>query len=585
MNNLNTLNLSDEAKKKIEEWTEKPYDQATCNEILELIKNKNEKELTDRFFKDLEFGTGGLRGIIGAGTNRINKYNIQKATQGLANYLKEQFENNISIAIAYDSRRFSESFALETSLVMAGNNISVYLFDALRPTPMLSFAVRYLKAQSGIVITASHNPPEYNGYKVYWQDGGQIVPPHDKNIINHVKKITNLNQIKCISKEEALNQNLLQIIGKEVDNAYYEKVSTLFINPDIIKKADDLKIVYTPIHGAGNIPVRTALANAGFKNVFIVPQQEKPDENFPTVKSPNPEEASTLELGLKLCKEKDADILCATDPDGDRVGVAVKNKAGEFVLLNGNQLASLLTYYILSQLAEKNKLPENGLIIKTIVTTDLMTNIANDFNIPTEEVLTGFKYIGERIKIYEELKKKGKPYKQYIFGGEESYGMLAGDFVRDKDAVISTCLFAELAAYLKYNNKSILEYLDEIYLKYGYYREILKSITLKGIDGLQKISKIMDTFRHTPPESVNNIQILKIADLKKGVNLPSANVLILYFEENIKITIRPSGTEPKIKFYITGFNTNTKNLENTKKTVDEKVDTLTKKFLTFVKQI
>ncbi|MBU1078355.1 MAG: phospho-sugar mutase [Spirochaetes bacterium] len=599
MTDLEKLNLSDELKNKIKEWTDKGYDEQTRKEITDLIAKNDEKELTDRFYKDMEFGTGGLRGVIGAGTNRMNKYNVWKATQGLANYLKEQFTDNISVAIAYDSRNFSESFSLETALVFAGNNIKVHLFESLRPTPMLSFTVRHLKVNAGIVITASHNPPEYNGYKVYWQDGGQIVPPHDKSIIEHVKKVTAINSIKHISREEAEKNGLLQIIGKEVDKAYYEKVRALSINPEIIEKvADDIKIVFTPIHGSGNIPVRTALANAGFKNVFIVKEQEKPDGNFPTVKSPNPEEAATLEYGLKLCKEKDADLLLATDPDSDRVGAAVKNENGDFELLNGNQIASLLTHYILSQLKEKNRLPENGLIIKTIVTTDLITNIADDFHIPTEEVLTGFKYIGERIKIYEDLKNEGKPSKQYIFGGEESYGMLAGDFVRDKDAVISANFIAEMAAYLKFNNKSILQYLDEIYSQYGYYKEILKSITMKGVDGLDKIKKIMETFRNDPPNTINDMKIMKIADLQKGIlydvtskkeekkyNLPSSDVLILFLENNFKITMRPSGTEPKIKFYIVGSEKDASNLEETKKRVNTGIDSTTEKFLELVHQI
>ena len=596
MADLNNLNLSEEIKDRIKEWTGPEYDEQTRNEVLGLIKRNNEKELTDRFFQDLEFGTGGLRGIIGTGTNRMNKYNIWKTTQGLCNYLKEQFQHNIKAVIAYDSRNFSDTFALETALVMTGNNIKVFLFESLRPTPMLSFAVRHLKANTGVVITASHNPPEYNGYKAYWQDGGQVIPPHDKNIIKHVKKISHLNQIKHLSEEEAKNKGLLNIIGKDVDEAYYKKVISFSINPEIIKKmSENIKIVYSPLHGSGNIPVRHVLDKLGFKKVIVVKEQEKPDGNFPTVKSPNPEERAALRIGLKLCKKKNADILIATDADGDRIGVYIKNNSDEFVLLNGNQMTSLLTHYILSQLKEKNRLPENGLVIKTIVTTDLIKNIADDFDIETKEVLTGFKYIAEQIKINEDLKNQKKPYKQYIFGGEESYGMLAGEFVRDKDAIISSALFAEMTAYLKYNNKTVAEYLNEIYKKYGYYKQIQKSLVLKGIEGIEKISRIMDTFRNNPPSRINNLKLLKIGDIQKGelinisdnkielkYKLPKSNVLILFLENNIKISMRPSGTEPKIKFYFAGFESNIDDLKKTKQEVDERIKAIMEKFLELV---
>lgn len=599
MEKLNALNLSDEIKSKIKEWTCDDYDEETRNEIKSLVESGDEKELTDRFFKDLEFGTGGLRGVIGAGSNRMNKYNIWKATQGLANYIKEQFPEKSSAAIAYDSRNFSDSFSMEAALVLAGNGIKVYLFESLRPTPMLSFTVRHLKTQTGIVITASHNPPEYNGYKVYWEDGGQIVPPHDKNIISKVQQVTSIKDIKHISEQEAKDKGLLHMIGEDVDKVYYEKVKSLCINPDIIKEtADDIKIVFTPIHGSGNIPVRTALANLGFKNITVVKEQEQPDGNFPTVKSPNPEETSAMKMGLDLSKEIDADILVATDPDSDRVGAGIKDKLGNYILINGNQLASLLTYYILSQLKEKNRLPENGLIIKTIVTTDLITNIAQEYNTPVQEVLTGFKYIGEQIKINDDFKKNGKPFKQYIFGGEESYGMLAGDFVRDKDAVISTVLLAEMTAYLKHNKKSVIEYLDELYTKFGYYKEALKSLTLKGVDGIERIGKIMDTFRNNPPESIGDIKIEKIADFKEGVlknretgeiekqiDLPKSNVITLFLKDNLKITMRPSGTEPKIKFYFAGFQRETDDLEETKRSVNNKVDSVIENVLRLVDQI
>ncbi len=599
MNDWDSLNLSEEIKARIKEWTGDEYDEETRKEILKLVENKDEKELFDRFYKTLEFGTGGIRGIMGAGTNRINKYNIGKATQGLCNYLNEEFSDNISAVIAYDSRHFSDSFSMETALIMAGNNIKVYLFESLRPTPMLSFAVQYLKANTGIVITASHNPAQYNGYKVYWKDGGQIVPPHDKEIIAHVKKITSVSRISRLKEEEAKERGLLKIIGKEVDDAYYEKVNSLSINSDIIKKvADDITIVFTPIHGAGNIPVRRVLSDFGFKNVFTVPQQEKPDGDFPTVKYPNPEEGEALEIGMNLCKEKNADILVATDPDADRLAVAIKGYSGDYIQLNGDQMVSMLTYYILSQLKEHNKLPENSLIVKTIVTTDLVKKIAISFNAGIKETLTGFKYIGEQIKINDDLKDQNKPYKQYIFGGEESYGMLAGDFTRDKDGVSTSALFAEMAAYLKNNNKSLMGYLDEIYIKYGYHSDKLKYITLKGKDGMERIKRIMNTFRNDPPSEVNDLKLLKIGDIQKGelINLENkkvelkydlriSNVLIFYLENNMKISMRPSGTEPKIKFYFEGVRTEINDLENAKQEVDMQVNRLAEEFLKIVKGI
>lgn len=599
MDSLNNLNIHPEIKEKVKSWLNEDYDQDTRNEILTLIKNKNENELIDRFFQDLEFGTGGLRGIMGVGSNRMNKYVIWKATQGLANYCLETIKGEIKAVIAYDSRNNSKEFALQTTLVFAGNNIKTYLFESLRPTPMLSFAVRYLKTNTGVVITASHNPPEYNGYKVYWGDGGQIVSPQDINIIKHVQLISRISSIKMLTEKQALEKKLLIYIGEEVDKVYYEKVQSLCPNCDIVKKmANNFKIVYTPIHGSGNIPVRTSLKNIGFTDVNIVKEQELPDGNFPTVKSPNPEEPATMALGIKLAKKLNADILLATDPDSDRVGTAVKDKNNEFQLLNGNQLASILTYYLLSELKSNDKLPKNGFIIKTIVTTDLMKKIADDFNIELVEVLTGFKYIGEQLKIQENLKNANKPYKEYIFGGEESYGLLGGTFVRDKDAVIASTLFAEMAAVLKYKNKTVLDYLDEIYIKYGYFKETLKSLTLKGIDGIEKIKKIMETFRNNPPIEIANLKLLKIGDIKKETllnlqtnqvelkyHLPVSDVLILFLEDNIKITMRPSGTEPKIKFYFGVHQENITNLSQTKQEIDEKILKVMDKFLQLVNEI
>ncbi len=598
---LDSLNLSDEIKGRIKEWLSPEYDEETRKEIEELIEKEDIKELEDRFFKELEFGTGGLRGVIGAGSNRMNIYNVRKATQGLSNYLKEYFKDreSISVAIAYDSRRMSDRFALETALVLAGNGIKAFLFDSLRPTPMLSFTVRYLKCQAGVVITASHNPPEYNGYKVYWEDGGQIVPPHDKNIISHVKKIKKISEVSIISKEEAMNKGLLEYIGEEVDKAYLDNVVSLSLNPDIVKEyGDKIKIVYTPLHGAGNIPVRKALERMGFKNIIVVKEQEQPDGNFPTVRYPNPEESEAMTLALKYAEEHDADILIGTDPDSDRMGVGIRDEQGKHFLINGNQAASLLTWYILSQLKEKNKLPENGMIVKTIVTTDLMKEIANDFGITTEETLTGFKYIGEKIRINEELKEAGKPYKQYIFGGEESYGYLAGTFVRDKDAVISTVLFSEMTAYLKSKGKSVAQQLDEIYQKYGYFKEELHSLTLKGVEGVERIKNIMEYFRNNPPEKIGDYKIIKIGDIKKKelfnvienkveatYDLPESNVIILFLEENTKITMRPSGTEPKIKFYFASFEKNIDNLNEVKRKVDNRVKEVVKKFFEIVENV
>ncbi|MDD5066849.1 MAG: phospho-sugar mutase [bacterium] len=583
---LDGLNLSASIKKQIREWLKEDYDAETRNEISRLIADKNEKELLDRFFMDLEFGTGGLRGVMGAGSNRMNKYNIWKATQGLSNYLIRKYKKNIKAVIAYDSRRNSKEFALETALVFGGNGIMTYLFPSLRPTPVLSFCVRYLKAQTGIVITASHNPPEYNGYKVYAPDGGQVISPEDKEIIRNVRKITDIRAIKRLTEEDARKKGMLVDAGYKEDEAYLLEVKKLSLNPEIIQKVSNvLKIVYTPIHGSGNIPVRSSLKSFGFRNVFVVPEQERPDGNFPTVKSPNPEEASSLELGLKLCREKDADILLATDPDSDRLGVAVKNKNSGYDLLTGNQIVSLLTHYILSQLKEKGRLPKNGLIIKTIVTTDLMKRIADDFQVRTMDVLTGFKYIGEQIKINERLKQSGKPFWEYIFGGEESYGMLAGTFVRDKDAVSASSLFAEMAAFLKHRNSSTAEYLDDIFRRYGYHKEILKSLTLKGMEGISRIKAIMDVFRNKPPDSIGSLKIRSIGDIQKNriintadkkvlgkYDLPRSDVLVLMLDEDIKITMRPSGTEPKIKFYFAASGQAQDDLEGTKKRIDERID-------------
>ena len=550
----------------IQEWLSDQYDAETRNEIQELVDNQDYKELTDRFYKDLDFGTGGLRGVIGAGTNRINIYTIRKATQGLATYIIKQGSEAVKkgVAIAYDSRYKSDEFALEAALVLAGNGIKAYLFDKLHPTPLLSFAVRYLQTQAGIVVTASHNPKEYNGYKVYWDDGGQVVPPHDVNIIGEVRNIKSLSQVKTISKQEAVDNNLLEYIGDNVDKAYFEKAVSLAINPEIVSRTSkDLKIVFTPIHGTGTYLVPALLDKLGYKNVFIVKEQQEPDHNFSTVKSPNPEESAALELAIKEAKRVDGDIVMATDPDADRIGIAVKDDEGKYVLLSGNQTGCLLIYYVLSQLKEKNKLPENGVVIKTIVTTELQREIAKHFDVECVDVLTGFKYIAEKIRNFESNGTIDNPTHSFLAGGEESYGYLVGTYVRDKDAVITAAMLAELTAYAKANNTSLYEILVKIYKEFGLYSEKLKSIVYKGKEGMDTIAKIMESLRNDPPKSIGNSAITHISDYKNSVTLeptkknvigtielPASNVLAFHLVDGSLITIRPSGTEPKIKIYL-----------------------------------
>jgi phosphoglucomutase len=547
---MKDIELLNQVKEKANAWLNSDIDKISKNEITELL-NSNESELIESFYKDLEFGTGGLRGIMGIGTNRMNAYTVGMATQGLCNYLLQQFpsKKEIKVAIAYDSRNNSKFFAEQTASVFSANGIKAYLFEDLRPTPELSFAIRHLGCQSGIVITASHNPKEYNGYKVYWEDGGQIINPHDKNIINEVRKIENINEVKFDK-----NLSNVQIIGKKIDDTYIKELTKLSLNPKIIQKQKDLKIVYTPIHGTGYELVPMALKSFGFENVQIVQEQKEPDGNFPTVKSPNPEEPAALELALKLAQKIDADIVMATDPDGDRVGIAVKNNNNEFVLLNGNQAAVLLIDYLISQWHEKGKLKGKEYIVKTIVTTELLKEIADKYKVESFDVLTGFKYIADIIN-----KNFGK--KKFIGGGEESYGYLAGEFVRDKDAVMSCSLLAEIAAYTKNQNKSLYNKLIEIYSEFGFYKEKLISVVKKGKSGSEEIQKMMDDFRNNPPNSINNSTIMLIHDFEKqktfdqishlryDINLPKSNVLQFIMQDGSKISIRPSGTEPKIKFY------------------------------------
>ncbi len=538
-------NILERAKK----WTGSSFDEETRNMVEELVQN-NPKELTESFYTDLEFGTGGLRGIMGVGTNRMNKYTVGMATQGLANYVKKSFPGeNLKAAIAYDCRNNSDLFARISAEILSANGIEVYLFDSLRPTPELSFAIRHYKCHTGIVITASHNPKEYNGYKVYWNDGGQLVAPHDSNVIEEVRKITDVDKINFTAKP-----NLIKIIGQETDDIYIQKLTTLSLSPDIIKKHKDLKIVFTPIHGTSVKVVPDALKAFGFENIYNVPEQDITDGNFPTVYSPNPEEPAALKMALEKATEVDAELVMATDPDGDRVGVAIKNNKNEFVLINGNQAASIIIYYLLNLWKEKGKLKGQEFIVKTIVTTELLKQIANDFNTECYDVLTGFKFIADIIG-----KLEGK--KQFIGGGEESYGYLIGDLVRDKDAVIACCIIAEATTWAKENGKTLNDLLTEIYLKYGFYKEKLISITKKGIEGMKEIRSMMEEFRNAPPTSINNIKLSTVKDyqksieldvesgLQKPISLPKSNVLQFFLEDGSIITMRPSGTEPKIKFY------------------------------------
>lgn len=536
--------------KIINTWLESSViDDSDRASIRELQKN-DPGQLEDAFFTDLEFGTGGLRGIMGIGTNRINKYTIGMATQGLANYLIKQFPGKkLSAVIACDSRHNSDFFTEITAKVLSANGIKVWIFDNIRPTPMLSFAVRQLGCDTGIMITASHNPKEYNGYKVYWNDGGQLVPPHDINVIEEVKKIQSPEDVNFTSREE-----LIEIIGSGFDNLYLEKIQTVTMLPEIIRSYSDLKIVYSPLHGTGYKILPEALRRFGFKNIIEVYPQNIPDGNFPTVISPNPEEKAGLELSIQKATGTDADILMATDPDADRLGVGVKEKNGKYVLLNGNQTAAILTYYLLYNRNVRGTLNSRQMIVKTIVTTDLLADIASEYNVKCFDVLTGFKYIAEIIRLNE-----GKL--EYICGGEESYGFLAGDFIRDKDAVMTACLVAEAAAWAASQNKTLCDILLDISVQFGLYREGLVSVTKKGISGMQEIQQMMENFRTRTPNSMAGTRIIKMADYKSRIcknhlngestviELPSSNVIQYFLEDGSKITMRPSGTEPKIKFY------------------------------------
>ena len=539
----------DQIRTKAESWLGNEFNDETRKEVREMLDN-DEKKLIDAFYQDLEFGTGGLRGIMGAGTNRMNIYTLGMATQGLANYIIRQFgTTGIKVAIAHDCRHNSSYFAKTTAEIFAANGFDVFLFESLRPTPELSFAIRLYGCNSGVVITASHNPKEYNGYKAYWSDGGQVVAPHDEAIIDEVRKITSVSDIKFTGNSEKI-----KIIGAETDHAFLAEVIKMRLNPNVIKEAAGMGIVYTPIHGTGIKLVPSALRMFGFNNIISVPEQDISDGDFPTVKSPNPEEPDALRMAIEKAVETSAELVMATDPDADRLGIAVRNKKGEFILLNGNQTCVLLIWYILSQYMEKNKYAGNEYIIKTIVTTDLLHKIAEGFHVEYFNVLTGFKFFAELIRKNEGVKK-------YIGGGEESYGFLPGEYARDKDAIASCAIFAETAAWAKSKGKSVYDLLLDIYVEYGLYKEKLINIIRKGKEGADEMKTMMDGYRNNPPEKINNSRVIKIndyetqfsSDILKGtktaIDLTKSDVLQFFLEDGSKISVRPSGTEPKIKFY------------------------------------
>ncbi len=559
-------------QQKIDKWLNGNYDNAAKASIQQMQLN-NTDELADAFYRNLEFGTGGLRGIMGIGTNRINKYTIGMATQGFANYLTKVFGNDVSVAIAHDSRNNSRSFAEITANVFAANGIKVYLFEALRPTPELSFAIRHFGCKGGVVCTASHNPKEYNGYKAYWNDGAQLVPPHDKNVITEVEKIASVEDVKWSGGEQHI-----QIIGKEVDALYINMVKGLSVYPEVCIAQHDLKIVYTPIHGTGILLVPQALASIGFTNVHIVAEQSVPDGNFPTVAYPNPEERETMSIGLAQAKELNADILLGTDPDADRVGAGVKNNKGEWILLNGNQTALLAFNYMIEARKAKGIAQPNDMVIKTIVTTDMIDVIAKASGVACYNVLTGFKWIASLIK-----EKEGK--EKYIIGGEESFGLMIGDEIRDKDAVSAVTMICEIAAYEKNKGRSLFEKLVDLYVQYGFYKESLISITKKGMNGAAEIAAMMESFRNNPPKTLDGMAVAQLLDyewqvgthLSDGstfpIDLPKSNVLQFVLADGSKISARPSGTEPKIKFYFSVNTTlqNAADFDATEKLLDERI--------------
>lgn len=561
----------------VENWLSGNYDEATKEGIRKMQTN-NPDELMDSFYRNLEFGTGGLRGIMGIGTNRMNKYTVGMATQGFANYLKKSFTDQISVAIGHDCRNNSRDFAEITANVFAANGIKVYLFESLRPTPELSFTIRHLKCKAGVVCTASHNPKEYNGYKAYWDDGAQLVPPHDKNVIAEVEKIASVDEVKWTGGEHNIT-----IIGKEIDELYLEMVKGLSVYPDVCVEQHDLKIVYTPIHGSGIMLVPHALKKLGFDNVHIVEEQSIPDGNFPTVIYPNPEETETMSIGLKKAQELDADILLGTDPDADRVGIGVKNHKGEWILMNGNQTALLAFNYMIEARKSKGIANPNDMVIKTIVTTNMIDEIAKANQVNCYNVLTGFKWIASLIK-----EKEGK--ENYVVGGEESFGLMIGNQIRDKDSVSAVTILCEMAAYEKNKGRSLFQKLIDLYLQYGFYKESLVSITKKGMNGVTEISAMMEGYRSNPPKSIDGIAVKSLLDyqlqigknLKDGtqwtIELPKSNVLQFILEDGSVISARPSGTEPKIKFY---FSVNmplesVEQFDTTEKILDDKISRIIK---------
>ncbi|MNW26062.1 Phosphoglucomutase [compost metagenome] len=541
--------LSTQAQKTLQQWLQDPViDEATKQELREL--DGQAKELEDRFYKELEFGTGGLRGVIGAGSNRMNRYVIGRATQGLARYILEQHgdrEGKPSVVIAHDSRHFSPEFSLEAALVLAGNGIVAKLFPSLRSTPQLSFSVRHLQATGGIVVTASHNPPEYNGYKVYNSTGGQLVPHEAEQVIQYIREVPSFNDIRRISKEEAEAQGLLEWLGEKEDQAFTDTVAGVSVNRELIANGPgkDFKLVFTPLHGTGNIPVRDVLAKIGFEQVHVVPEQEQPDAEFSTVKSPNPEERDAFKLAIELGTRIGADLLIGTDPDADRMGAVVKNKQGEYVVLSGNQSGAIMIYYLLNQLQEAGKLPANGAVVKTIVTSEMGAVIAQHFGATVFNTLTGFKYIGEKMNGFEQNGDH-----TFLFGYEESYGYLAGNYARDKDAVLASMLIAEAAAYYSTQGKTLYDVLEELYEKFGYFLESLESRTLKGKDGVAQIQSLMTQWRTVSITEIAGIKVKEVLDYSKGLNgLPKENVLKFMLEDGSWFCLRPSGTEPKIKVY------------------------------------
>lgn len=539
---------------KYEQWTKDNYfDEATKAELLQIAEN--DAEIKDRFYKDLEFGTGGLRGVLGAGSNRMNPYTVRKATQGLANYILKQGGESKGVAIAYDSRRMSPEFADEAATCLNANGIKAYVFESLRPTPELSFTVRELGCIAGIVVTASHNPPEYNGYKVYWEDGAQITYPKDVEIIAEVNALTDYANVKTMDKAEAIAKGLYHVVGAEIDDKYMAELRKLVLNP-IAEECKDIKIVYTPLNGTGNLPVRRILKELGFRNVYVVPEQEMPDSNFTTVGYPNPEDPKVYTLAKKLADEVGADLILATDPDADRLGIQTRNEKGEFVLFTGNMTGALVAEYEFSQKAAHGTLPSNGALIKTIVTGNITDQIAKYYGAALIEVLTGFKYIGEQIKLFEETGSH-----EYVFGFEESYGCLIGTHARDKDSIVAVMALCEAAAYYKTKGISLYEQMNNIFEKYGYFKEDLVSVTLKGIEGMEKIKEIMAGFRKNPPKAAGDYKVLKIRDYEKDTitdmetgevtptGLPKSDVLYFDLNDDAWCAVRPSGTEPKIKFY------------------------------------